>query len=245
MRKFLANFNLSAFTLAEVLITLGIIGVVAAMTIPTLVVNSQKNQTITQLKKSYSTLSNLIQTLRTEEGALTGWGFTEWGNTTGMVNIYNNMIAPKLKIAKYCGTANTNDGCWASTGYNIDGSDAAPVLYGVYAVLADGTSVVFVDDCDFGNNSYILRILVDLNGVKKPNRWGKDRFSFVTSEGATSKALFPFGGGNRWATDTPNGRTACWTNDGSSAWLFPGTGLTCAYTIIMLDNWQIADDYPF
>lgn len=44
--------NKVAFTLAEVLITLGIIGVVAAMTLPTLIANYQKRQTVVQLKKS-------------------------------------------------------------------------------------------------------------------------------------------------------------------------------------------------
>ena len=42
-----------AFTLAEVLITLGIIGIVAAMTLPTLIGKYQKKQTVTQLKKAY------------------------------------------------------------------------------------------------------------------------------------------------------------------------------------------------
>lgn len=43
-----------AFTLAEVLITLGIIGVVAAMTIPTLMSNYRKKQLETQIKANYS-----------------------------------------------------------------------------------------------------------------------------------------------------------------------------------------------
>ena len=47
-----------AFTLAEVLITLGIIGVVAALTIPTLISNHQKKVYVTQLKKSVNTLTN-------------------------------------------------------------------------------------------------------------------------------------------------------------------------------------------
>ena len=46
-----------AFTLAEVLITLGIIGIVAAMTLPTLIGKYQKKQTVTQLKKSYTEIS--------------------------------------------------------------------------------------------------------------------------------------------------------------------------------------------
>ena len=45
------------FTLAEVLITLGIIGVVAAMTIPTLIQNTNSVKFVTQFKKSISTLS--------------------------------------------------------------------------------------------------------------------------------------------------------------------------------------------
>ena len=49
-----------AFTLAEVLITLGIIGVVAAMTLPTLVGEYQKKQTATQLKKFYSIMQQAI-----------------------------------------------------------------------------------------------------------------------------------------------------------------------------------------
>ena len=48
------------FTLAEVLITLGIIGVVAALTMPTLMSNYRKHQTVTQLKKAYSEISQAI-----------------------------------------------------------------------------------------------------------------------------------------------------------------------------------------
>ena len=46
-----------AFTLAEVLITLGIIGVVAAMTIPTLIANTNSAKYRSQFKKTISTLS--------------------------------------------------------------------------------------------------------------------------------------------------------------------------------------------
>lgn len=46
------------FTLAEVLITLGIIGVVAAMTMPSLIASHKEKETVSKLKKVYSTLSN-------------------------------------------------------------------------------------------------------------------------------------------------------------------------------------------
>lgn len=49
--------KIPAFTLAEVLITLGIIGVVAALTIPTLMQKADEQATVSALKKTYSTLT--------------------------------------------------------------------------------------------------------------------------------------------------------------------------------------------
>ena len=57
-----------AFTLAEVLITLGIIGVVAAMTIPTLMTKYQKHVALTRLKKTYSQLNQVFKLLNEEQG---------------------------------------------------------------------------------------------------------------------------------------------------------------------------------
>lgn len=57
-----------AFTLAEVLITLGVIGVVAAITIPTLIENHQKRTVETRLKKFYSNMSQAIQMWKLSEG---------------------------------------------------------------------------------------------------------------------------------------------------------------------------------
>ena len=56
-----------AFTLAEVLITLGIIGVVAAMTMPSLIQNYQRHVWLTQLKKSYSVLTNGFKAMLAED----------------------------------------------------------------------------------------------------------------------------------------------------------------------------------
>jgi len=57
----------SGFTLAEVLITLGIIGVVAAMTIPTLMMNYQKQVWESKLKKAYSVATNACERMLVEE----------------------------------------------------------------------------------------------------------------------------------------------------------------------------------
>ena len=55
------NLYQKAFTLAEVLITIGAIGIIAAMTLPTLIDNSRKKQYITSFKKDLSTLNQAVQ----------------------------------------------------------------------------------------------------------------------------------------------------------------------------------------
>lgn len=65
-----------AFTLAEVLITLVIIGIVAALTIPTLISNYQERQTVTKLIKSFSVINNAYALAKIEYGDITSWGFS-------------------------------------------------------------------------------------------------------------------------------------------------------------------------
>ena len=74
---------LSGFTLAEVLITLGIIGVVAAVTMPTLVANHREKATVAKLKKSYSVLNQAYLRAINEHGNIEDWGFG--GDSTAAV----------------------------------------------------------------------------------------------------------------------------------------------------------------
>ncbi len=62
-----------AFTLAEVLITLGIIGVVAAMTLPALVTKYQQHVTVTRLKAFNSTMSQAFQRAKLDYGDFSNW----------------------------------------------------------------------------------------------------------------------------------------------------------------------------
>ena len=81
----------SAFTLAEVLITLAIIGVVAAMTIPTLISDYQEKATITKLKVTYSMLANAWQLAYANSGE-----FKE----DDPDDLYN-YISPYIRFTKY------------------------------------------------------------------------------------------------------------------------------------------------
>ena len=142
-----------AFTLAEVLITLGVIGVVAALTIPSLIQNNKRKTITTQLKQSYSILYNAIKMSEAENES-----FVEWKtptNTPASTKIFaESYILPYLK-------------------YTETGKDNFfyPNEELFYFKLANGSIVALhVGSC--------LDFLVDVNGNKTPNREGVDQFTF-------------------------------------------------------------------
>ena len=151
-----ANWNNSrkiAFTLAEVLITLGIIGVVAALTIPTLMANHRRKVTATRLKQSYNILYNAIKASEAENGSWLYWDAPEeGGNTKEFAEKY---ILPYLK--------------YTDVGENTV-FDGIPVKY--YIKLVNGTTVGL-------NMGLCLDFVVDINGEKAPNKWGYDQFDFL------------------------------------------------------------------
>ncbi len=63
----------SAFTLAEVLITLGIIGIVAALTIPNMLSNFKKRETVSKVKAAYSIFSQAVKLSVEDNGETSGW----------------------------------------------------------------------------------------------------------------------------------------------------------------------------
>ncbi len=92
----------TAFTLAEVLITLGIIGVVAAMTIPTLTSNYRKHEAVTKLKKAYTTVNQAIKLSEVEYGDVYEWA----GEKHDLTNVddaiiwFNKYIGKHLEITE-------------------------------------------------------------------------------------------------------------------------------------------------
>lgn len=86
----------SGFTLAEVLITLGVIGVVAAMTLPTLIQNYQKQVTINRLKETYSILSQAIKMSELDNGDVSEWNYPE-ATVQSHIDWINKYLAPYMK----------------------------------------------------------------------------------------------------------------------------------------------------
>lgn len=85
----------SGFTLAEVLITLGIIGVVATVTIPTLISGYKKNEYSTRLKKFYSSIQQARVMYNVQNGTTDAdWEFPRANNSNDIINYWNKYFAP-------------------------------------------------------------------------------------------------------------------------------------------------------
>ena len=194
--------NKKAFTLAEVLIALIIIGVVTVITIPTVMNNTNKQETVSKLRKAYAALSLATNMIIAENGSPKGDG--SW--LTHIDDTYN-IYKKYLNNAKECG--NTQN-CISEINYKRLKSDTGWNFGTSYRklILTDGTYVMFnamnasctgSDWC--GNNFRCLQILVDINGAKKPNKAGRDLFGFILRE----DGLYPEGcGSNSQQSDCSN-----------------------------------------
>ena len=166
----------AAFTLAEVLITLGIIGVVAALTMPVLIENHKKQVIISKLDKAYSTISNAYVLAKEANGDMENWGLVEYQSATKNEEDFLYYISPFLNVQKYCGKA---EGCFPDVGYGSIGTTNFGVnmnrsTWYSKAILTDGS---MISSITFNNSTSVVRI--DVNGPKAPNVMGIDLFSFV------------------------------------------------------------------
>ena len=179
------------FTLAEVLITLGIIGVVAALTIPTLMTNYKKKQYYTQFMKARSALENAIKLYEDEHGILCDFDVTGKGeHLTGekVKNLaayfsgsqlvtddnYEDMLSgyDKIKVSyHYDGSGHKGD----SSGMYDDGMFEGPERG---FITNDGMLYIMNTDDGLGNGGY-----VDINGPNSgPNTYGRDIFVFYLNK---------------------------------------------------------------
>lgn len=114
--------KLRAFTLAEVLITLGIIGIVAAMTLPNLVSKYKKSQVETALKKFYTTMNQAVLLSVNENGETKDWKFASNDTTDEVEAFYEKYFSNYIKKVK---TGKTGiNGKYLFTVYYADGSVA-------------------------------------------------------------------------------------------------------------------------
>ena len=172
------------FTLAEVLITLVIIGVIAAISVPTLFQSTSNSENKTKWKNDFSIITQALRSLEFDRGNLV------YGSVyPTSYNNFTNDFAAKLSVVKIAYNSNTSTGVWHENGkwYNIKGENCS-VNTGLPSIhLTNGT---FIHITGAPANSFNL--LVDTNGYKGPNMVGKDIFGGTLFQDI---GLFlPFGG---------------------------------------------------
>lgn len=188
-----------AFTLAEVLITLGIIGVVAALTLPSVIANYNEKATVTKLKKVYSLLDQGFTQMITDEGTVDTWG-EDMENKSKRLN---ELFPKYFQIAKKCDFGESHQDCKEIKYKNRFNSTIVVFSFqrGIY-YLKDGTIIYTYMNSNNSTSCFqdknlskempdlpgynygtyggaCGQINVDINGEKGPNIFDKDVFRFV------------------------------------------------------------------
>lgn len=238
--------QIKGFTLAEVLITLGIIGVVAALTIPTLISSYQKKVMSARNKKFVSTINQSVLRSTADNGAPHEWvSGILYHNPDALYDWFDTYIMKYMKILKNCRKNSLE--CIAEYNYcmldrctNSSGIANSQVLY----IFNDGSMITAVNGGGFNPETGIttgltIHVRFDANGYAKPNSMGRDIFSYRITidrnkfymECDTHKSIT---GGT---VSTNNSRItlidACKTNP-----------QTCS-CLLMKDNYEFKNDYPF
>jgi type II secretory pathway pseudopilin PulG len=239
------SFRRLGFTIAELLIVMGVIGIIAEMTIPALVRDNEKIQTASQLSKAYTTIAEAVKLSEIDNGSNEFW---DWGVGGEYLATFEKYFAPYLKVTKYCtedlfsivncgyGVSGTQKIYWIKGTTYLSGGIFA-WWGGTLVVLADGMTMFltkgnYVDP--IGNSgvsdSNAKLVLVDVNGGKPPNRIGRDVFIFIL---VPDRGLMP----NLYDGDDSDIDDYCRNMTGKF-------GASCAAKI-MKDGWQIKSDYPW
>ena len=169
----------SGFTLAEVLITLGIVGIVAAMTLPALVQKNNAKVLETSLKKAYSNASQAYMLTKSQLGIDNiHETYTYYDAEKGYIyaNEFKDTFYKNLKVVKkisFYPYKNYNGSRNITTNIGADYPEAVNIL-------PDGSSIGVIIVADGINGGKNIWISFDTNGpYKKPNRYGHDIFKFM------------------------------------------------------------------
>lgn len=209
------------FTLAEVLITLGIIGVVAALTMPALIANHKKTEYSARLKKFNSTMQQAIIMYNNDSGEIPGtWGNSE-NSSEALEQYWNQHFAPYFQ--------------------NIIKQEKAR---NEYTGWRNGFIVYFGDGTKLGmSKGGTIDLKYDVNGDKLPNSYGRDQYIFLLQNGNFSPYnwrgdidnIEPPEGEDNYTTDM---------NDRNNLVRLCKRDTTFCSQLLLLDGWEYKPDYP-
>ncbi|MDD3593652.1 MAG: prepilin-type N-terminal cleavage/methylation domain-containing protein [Candidatus Gastranaerophilales bacterium] len=185
--------QITAFTLAEVLITLMVIGILAMVTIPGIMQAWEERVTVSKLKETYSTLQQAFKLAEIENGQPETWGFS-YSN----YSVTWDKMLPYLKTSQNCKL--TAGGCAADgikllnekpyININSDNTWYKFTLVSGVNIMSDRPSGQCTGSFYSDGQPSCFRLFVDINGLKGPNQFGKDVFAFSM----TKRGFIPWGG---------------------------------------------------
>ena len=256
------------FTLAEILITLGIIGTVAAITIPMLINNYKKIEYVNQLKEGYSMLNQGFKLMMSVEG-IDDFDLSELSNAISShgadTDNYNAEQAAIVIIQKYFKKADLvsreylrkKSACKDLVGkgprfWNLGDKSVCTGNYNMYFYLPNGMamSLFIYGKCAAYSNPELIRqhggklekycamIDLDLNGEKGPNQWGRDGYRFILTQ---SGNVIPMRGKDLYIANGTYDETTIKNNiiANCNPKLSTSQGFACAARIIEVDNWKM------
>ena len=152
-----------SFTLSEVLITLVVIGIIAAITVPNIIQQNKRTRVETQLKKFYSTMSNAVRLSEIQNGISTAEVEFNGGKDAGE-KFFKEYLAPYLNYMKIDCKYKNESGQERCKVYMNDGSTFT--MWNHYIGFAGGVATRCVE------------MYYDTNDTRGPNTDGKDIFNF-------------------------------------------------------------------
>lgn len=212
------------FTLSEVLIMLGIIGIVASMTLPNLVGKYQKKQTAIRLKYSLNIINNAFKSAVADYGDMKNWDYIDnFGSVKARKAFVDKYLIPYVKNAKPSPEPAYD---YNGLGYPVSFPPRQP--NGSYTGLSSRNyyPVAMLSGIYFysGVSDTSITFSVDLNGKEKPNIYGRDLFVFTLL--IDKNTVRPVG------YNYPNPMSFC----------TKGNAWACA-AAIEKNNWEIPHDY--
>ena len=237
--KISSRFNLhsslkkcAAFTLAEVLITLGIIGIVAALTLPSLISNHKKKVYVNQLKKATNTTTNGIKLILADSGvdAISNTPFYSLllnALDNGDLSDLNTMAKRYFNLGQdiaYVPDSSRNYAAIAAPAEHTGSGGNQPQGNCILFSTTDGAELMFTKGLYY---DAILLVYVDVNGYKKrPNVIGLDFFALSIKEDGSIAASFE-----------DNAKEICLYKDSmlTSTLHVP----VACYSSVVRDNWEI------
>lgn len=187
-----------AFTLAEILITLGIVGIISALTIPTLIQNYKKQVLVNQLKKATSEISQGLKLMMAEDevtsltqinGAVSYCSYHNRFETDWHCIPLGKRFLSSFKGSRY--VTNIQDIPNYKWKYLNEEKYEVPGIVSAH-ILADGAMILWgehwLGDVQMtesnaikNGDGYVMVFTIDVNGFKGPNQWGRDLFYFMAS----------------------------------------------------------------